>query len=209
MSNTESTLSLVFLVFVYLGAQWPRNQMGRLSPSHKEDIGAAAEWAWCRTTLCILCSLRHSQGLRLHPSHVQHPLTCGRNKAEMKQSTFDTLLHNSSKYQQKSKKSKEAAVFFKNWFSRCKKTCLFGKEPNKMSHQCDFSSARVKICDTKTIILSDCVSCRHCVGCQNNRNGIYFTFSHRAALWHINTTQKCVKDFCWVEGMGHMNELLV
>lgn len=102
MSNTESTLSLVFLVFVYLGAQWPRNQMGRLSPSHKEDIGAAAGWAWCQTTLCILCSLRHSQGLRLHPSHVQHPLTCGRNKAEMKQSTFDTLLHNSSKYQQKS-----------------------------------------------------------------------------------------------------------
>ena len=189
--------------------------MGRLSPSHKEDIGAAAEWARCQTTLCILCSLRRSQGLRLHPSHVQHHLAWRGNKAEMKLSTFHTQLHNSSKYQQKSQNGQSQKkllfffFFFQIWFSRCKNTCLFGKEPDEMSHHCDFSSTRVKICDTKTIILTNCALCRHCVGCQNNCNGIYFTFPHRAALWHVNTTEIYVTDICWVESTGHMNELLV
>lgn len=40
------------------------NQMGRLSPCHKEDINTAAEWASSQPTVSILCSLRHLQGLQ-------------------------------------------------------------------------------------------------------------------------------------------------
>ena len=214
MSNTESTLVSVLRVCLPRCPVAPETRwvgclraIKRISAPQQNEPGAKLHCVFSARS-----DARRVYGYILHICSITSPEEEIKQKWSWAHSTHSCTIHRNINKNPKMAKVKRSCFFFfffQIWFSRCKNTCLFGKEPDEMSHHCDFSSTRVKICDTKTIILTNCALCRHCVGCQNNCNGIYFTFPHRAALWHVNTTEIYVTDICWVESTGHMNELLV